>query len=406
MKIIEVNTFFSPSGGAETIAYNTYKMLKANGHDVVFFASDKKPYFDPNVDDIHNFTPYNGSIKDYLKNPVKYYYNYTAKKDFSRLITSFNPDLIHLHYFRTCLTSSILECCNDIPTVMTVHDASLVCPANKLLFKNKFMCTDLKCKHGNYYNCILNNCADNNLEGSIRKTVRSYMTFKNLKYINLFITPSDALKQIIVSGNIGIPEAKIQVLNNCLINEDIDTHTVFSNRNYFLYVGRLSKEKGVHFLLEAMKDLPKEIELHIIGKGPEEENFKQYAKKNNLDNVKFLGFKNREEIKEEYQNCIATILPCNWFENFPTTNMESFINGKPVIASNIGGIPEQVEHNKTGLLFEPTNVEQLKECILKYWNNPDLVVEHGKNANQKALDLYTEAKYYKELMNIFNSITK
>ena len=67
MKIIEVNTFFSPSGGAETIAYNTYKILKANGHDVVFFASDKKPYFDPNVDDIHNFTPYNGSIKDYLK---------------------------------------------------------------------------------------------------------------------------------------------------------------------------------------------------------------------------------------------------------------------------------------------------------------------------------------------------
>ena len=84
--------------------------------------------------------------------------------------------------------------------------------------------------------------------------------------------------------------------------------------------------------------------------------------------------------------------------------MESFINGKPVIASNIGGIPEQVEHNKTGLLFEPANVEQLKRCILMYWNNPDLVIEHGKNAYEKAHALYTEERYYNDLMNVYQEV--
>ena len=130
------------------------------------------------------------------------------------------------------------------------------------------------------------------------------------------------------------------------------------------------------------------------------------AKENNLDNVEFVGFKNREEIKEYYQNCIATILSCNWFENFPTTNMESFINGKPVIASNIGGIPEQLEHNKTGLLFEPANVEHLKECILTYWNNHELVKKHGLNGYEKAKNQYTEKRYYKELMQVYETILK
>ena len=81
--------------------------------------------------------------------------------------------------------------------------------------------------------------------------------------------------------------------------------------------------------------------------------------------------------------------------------MESFINGKPVVASNIGGIPEQVEHYKTGLLFEPANVEQLKECILKYWNNPNLVIEHGKNAYEKAMNSYSNKRYINELVLIY-----
>ena len=86
------------------------------------------------------------------------------------------------------------------------------------------------------------------------------------------------------------------------------------------------------------------------------------------------------------------------------TNIESFINGKPVIASNIGGIPEIVEHNVNGLLFEPANIEQLKECILTYWNNPELVIEHGKNGYQKAITHYTEERYYNELMKVYEEV--
>ena len=113
---------------------------------------------------------------------------------------------------------------------------------------------------------------------------------------------------------------------------------------------------------------------------------------------------NREELIEEYQNCIATVVPSNCFEAFGMVNIEAFINGKPVIASNIGGIHEIVENNINGLLFEPGNVEQLRECILRYWNNPQLVIDHGINAYQTATKNYTESLYYKKLMHVYNEV--
>lgn len=394
-----VHSYFSPFRGGETIAYNTFKMLQADGHEVVYMAADRKPYFEEHYEYQKYFIKDITSIKAYLKRPWAYYYNFEAKKKLNLLINDFKPDLIHLHNIMTCFSPAVLECCKNIPTIMTVHDASIVCPASTLMYKNKYYCNEQSCKNGKNINCLLNLCDSNNVEASLRKTIRSYVLNKNIQYIDKFITPSNALKKVLVKAN--IDPNKIITINNFLPREEFNTIPNYANKGYFLFIGSLSQEKGVHYLLEAIKDLPNEIKLKIVGSGKEENNLKQYAKENNLDNVEFVGFKNKEEIKEYYQNCIATILPCNWFEIFGMTNIESFINGKPVIASNIGGIPEIVEHNVNGLLFEPTNIEQLKEHILTYWNNSDLVIEHGKEGYDKVINCYTDKIYYKSLLTLY-----
>lgn len=404
MNILQINNYFSLVGGAEVIAYNTYKLLECNGHNSFFWSTDYKPFIENNYKYQKFFTKYTGGINNYLKNPVRYFYNIQAKRDFKNFIDLIQPDIIHIHSL-DFVTSSILPNCKNIPTVYTVHGPNICCPAGSLMFKNSKFCKNLNCRNRMFFSCIINRCAQNSIEASIRRSILLTINSYNYKYIKKFITPSNALRECVLNSNIGIAPNNIITINNFVSNNEIQNiKPNYENKSYFLYVGRLSKEKGIHYLLGAMKDLPKDIEIHIVGTGKEEENLKQYAKENNLDNVKFLGFKNREEIKEEYQNCIATILPCNWFENFPTTNMESFINGKPVIAANIGGIPEQVEDNKTGLLFDPANVEQLKECIMKYWKNPNLVIEHGKNAYQKAKTQYTEERYYNELMKVYEKV--
>ena len=398
IKVLTMNAYFSPFRGGETIAYATYKMLKNNGIQSFYMANKRKPYFEKDYEYIRYFTKDITSTKEYLKAPWKYYTNFSAKNDVKRIIDKIQPDLIHVHNIITGFSPIVLQCCKDIPTVMTVHDSGIICPASTLMYKNKHFCNDLKCKQGQILNCLFNKCDNGKLEPSIRKTIRSYFILKNLKYINKFITPSYALKDLLIKADIGIKNENISVINNFLPDEKMTITPNYTNKNYFLYIGSLSKEKGVNYLLEAIKELPLNIEFHIAGGGKEEISLKQFVEKNNLKNVKFLGFLNQEQAHNEYQDCIATILPCYWFENFPTTIMESFINGKPVIASNIGGISEMIENNQNGLLFEPTNIEQLKKGILTYWENQNLVVEHGRKGYLKALNNYTEQIFYNQTL--------
>lgn len=405
MKVLIINTYFSFDGGAEAIAYNTYKILKNRGIETYFWASDKKPYYEKDYPFCNYFTRFNATFKDYIKKPYEYYYNNNSKRDLQKFINLIKPDIIHIHSFKTCLTSSILECCKNIPTILTVHDASLFCPSVYLMKNNKELCTNVLCKKGKFYNCIKNKCSKGSLEQSFRLALKSYIFIKNIKYINKFITPSDALGKLVLQSEIGIKKEQIITVNNFLENSDLKTIPNYSNKGYFLYIGRLSREKGVHYLLEAMNKLPKDIELHIAGEGANEKNLRKYATDNNLNNVKFLGLIKDKDMKlKEYQNCIATILPSNCFEVFGMTNIESLINGKPVIASEIGGIPEIIENNKNGLLFEPANVEQLKNCILKYWNNKELVIEHGEKGYKKVITRYTEDAYYNKLIKIYNDL--
>lgn len=406
-KILYINGSLKNDSGCAVIANNTYELFKQKGYSCEYFTT-KNASYDCNYKYAKYFPEaYNTTFK-YIKNLTNYYYNRSAKENLVKVLDDFNPDLVHVHSLRiSSLTYSVLHPLIErkIPIVMTLHDVFLLCPMMTLMKNDNKFCDKFECKNFNKLPCLINICGDN-FEQSLRMALMSFVNKLTGydKQIKKFIAPSKALADIMIKNNSDINSNNIVVINNFLSSEELKTIPNYTNQGYFLYIGRLSPEKGVHYLLEAMKDLPREIKLKIAGTGPEEEKLKKYAKENNLDNVEFLGFKNREEIQELYQNCISTILPCNWFEIFGMTNIESFINGKPVIASNIGGIPEIVEDNINGLLFEPGNVEQLKECILKYWNNPDLVVEHGKNGYQKAIKQYTEEKYYQELIKVYEEV--
>ncbi len=408
MKILVINFSFLKDSACGTIAYETYDILRRNSHGVAVYTtkgcSGIKNYKYENLMP----EPYNTPVK-YLKNIINYYYNFKSAKNLEYILDDFQPDIIHLHGIRSSsLTYAIFRPVikRNIPVVMTLHGPSFVCPTATTLKGKKMYCTNIDCSKGlKQLNCILNNCGQN-LEQSIRRALSLWICEKTgyNNYISRFITPSEALRNFYLDLNIGFKPDDIVTINNFLPDDEFNIIPNYSNKGYFLYSGRIIQEKGIHYLLQAIKDLPHNIEIHIVGTGNEENQLKHYVKNNKLDNVKFLGFKTREELKEEYQNCIALIVPSNWFEAFGMVNIEAFINGKPVIASNIGGIPEIVENNINGLLFEPGNVEQLKECILKYWNNPELVVEHGENAYQKAINKYSENTYYQNLIKLYEEV--
>lgn len=399
MRILYINEYFTKDNktGANIVAFITYECVKSKGHKTYFFASDHKPFCD------------NNSITDNFPKGHKYgsllfrlnsLYNFQAKRQLNKVIKQINPDIIHIHVIEE-LSYSILSTIekNNIPCVMTIHDASYSCP---IMGSRMYLC--YKCADS-VINCIINKCSRNNYFFSLYMTLKFIINKYYIKKYRLkkLILPSQALANYIKTSGFDNNVPTI-VLPNCL---DVTFENVtpnYSNKKYFLFVGNLNNTKGVKILLQTIKLLPKEINFKIVGTGICEQEYKEFVLHNNLHNVTFCGKMNRSQLIEEYKNCIALITPSTCFEIFGMINIEAFACGKPVIASNIGGIPEIVEDNVNGLLFEPGNVEQLKECILKYWNNQELAIEHGKNGYKKVITQYTEERYYCELMKVYEEV--
>lgn len=411
IKILQVNFSFSPLGGSELIAYNTFKLLKDNGKEVYFFSSDKKPYFEPDYEYQKYFTKYTNpnelnfsvfNILKILKLYLSYFWNFQAQKNLSRLLEEIKPDIVHFHLLNM-LSYSVLKPCFDrkIPVVKTFHVAEVVCPTEHL-HTGKNYCKSICCKKLNTLPCIMNNCYKNIFLsfGFALKNLFEKLTGLNKK-ISEYITPSLALKEVLSTN---IDKDKITVIENFLEDEFLNIKPDYSQKNCFLYSGRLEKVKGIDYLLKAMTMLPKEIELHIVGIGGYEKELKQYATENGLSNVKFLGFLSRKDIIEEYKNAIALIVPSVWFEVFGMIIPEAFACATPVIATKRGGMPEIIEHNKTGFLIEPENSKEIAKYIEYLWNNKEKAIEMGKTAKDFVKKKYNQDVYYEKLMKIYEEV--
>lgn len=404
MKILLVNTMFGPFGGAEEFTLSLYNLLAEKGHDVDVFATNKTPYYNINKElkteffpEYTNYSNLNGFNKIFL-NLVRRNYNFEAKAKFDKFLRLVKPDIIH---FQMPLAFSLFDALKEhsnIPIVHTLHGPLYFCPT--VLTRNpRNYCKEEHCVSGNYIHCIKNKCQGNSYLKSSNAAMRVFIQRRlaSHKKINQFTTPSADLKRLAV--NAGIPGEKITVIPNFADKECFNNEPNYSNKGYFLYAGRLSLEKGVDYLIKAFSELPPEIKLRIVGTGPEEAHLKQQAK--NLSNVEFVGFKPRNELVKEYDNCIASLLTCNWFENCPISVIDSLCFGKPVIASKVGGLPELVENNKTGYLVETGDIQQIKDSIIKLYENPQLAIEMGQKAREKAETQYTKEVFYNGLIEVY-----
>ncbi len=404
MEILLLNNFFTVYGGAEKVMFRTAELLEEKGNKVQYFCTNKKPYIINDYEYTKYFTEYTNfskfsAIKKITTLP-KSFYNTQAEKDLSLLLREIKPDVIHGNGLIYNLTPSVLNACakNNLPIVMTMHDCNLLCPAITFIKKNKSYCNTHDCINGNALHCITNKCFQNNLfKSTIAAMEFTYRRFHKLyDKISYFICPTEAIQELALKAN--IPSSKLIVLEHFI---DVDNKPNYDNKNYFLYVGRLSKEKGIITLLNAMKNLP-DIELHIVGNGEEEENIKNEISRLNLKNIKLLGYRSGKDLNNEYKNCIAGIVPSTAFEMFGLIIIEAFRYGKPVIGTNIGGIAKIIGHNKNGILFPVDDSKKLAEEIKKLYDNPELVKELGKNARHKVENKYSPDVHYEKLMNIYN----
>ena len=407
MKILLVNKYHYVKGGSETNYFGLADLLTKLGHEVIYFSMadinnkpcEQEKYFVSNVDFNSNI-----STLQKVKAGFRVLYSFEAKKNISALIEQEHPDIVHINLVHRHITLSIVRAIKkyNIPIVFTIHDLNCVCPNHEMLV-NGHVCE--KCLHGRYSNCIKNKCVKGSTAKSTLAAIEAtnYKRMKIYDDIDLYITPSYFYKKKLEES--GIIHSEIIHIKNFL-----PTDTVYSDNNpdngYLLYFGRISEEKGVLTLVKAVEKLENNIPLIILGTGPIEDEIKEYIKAHNLGNrIKALGFKSGDELKKYVAEAKCVILPSEWYENGPYTIMEAMSQGKPVIVTNYGGLPEIVEDGKTGFICSPFDSDDLKNSIKKVCSLSDAEYKAMSScAVEKAKIEFSPVTYAQKLTQKYNEI--
>ena len=354
MKILMVNKFLYPRGGSESYMLYLGEHLKKLGHEIEYFGM-----YDENNTVGNSIGKYTQNMDFHSKGlarflyPFKIIYSREAKKKIMQVIDDFKPDIVHMNNINFQLTPSIIYGIKKkgIPLVQTVHDYQMICP-NHLLYNFDKNTPCEKCVKGSHINCIKNKCIHGSGVKSILGVIEAnlYSLLKTYKKVDLFVCPSNFLENKLLSAK-GYYTGKTKTIHN-FIDKEKFSNTDRKEDSYIVFIGRLSKEKGIEYIAKTAKLLP-DYTFVIAGNGPDEGMLKD------IDNVKLAGFVTGNELTELMGNAKVLLLPSVCYENCPLSILEAHSMGVPVVTMNSGGMAELVKDGVTGTLVnEPT-----PECI-------------------------------------------
>lgn len=385
MKVLMVNKFLYPNGGSETYVFKLGEYLSTHGHEVQYFGMEHEGNVVGN--EVGAYTSdmdfHGGSKLSKLFLPLKTIYSFEARKQIRKVLDDFQPDVVHLNNFNYQLTPSIIvetvkwrkKNKKQCRILYTAHDGQLVCPNH--LFKNpntNQICE--KCIDGKYMNCTKGKCVHGSTMKSLVGSMEAIFWKKKkiYKYIDTIVCCSEFMKTKLDHNPI-LAERTIALHN--FVDEAEWRKT--EKKDYVLYFGRFSEEKGIETLIQACKELP-EINFIFAGVGPMEEQI------NAIDNIQNVGFKTGKDLEKLIREARFSIYPSEWYENCPFSIMESEMYGTPVLGANIGGIPELIKVGETGELFESANVDELKEKIRTLYEDKELLDKYSDNCKELEFD--------------------
>jgi glycosyltransferase involved in cell wall biosynthesis len=401
------NGFHYPRGGAEAHYLELSALLESHGHEVIPFStqhennlpSEYSSYFLSHTD-YPSFLGGESTLSEKVQVVERVVYSREAKQKIEQLIADTKPDIAHLHNIAHYISPSILSSIKNagIPIAMTLHDYKLLCPNTHFLSKGK-VCE--RCKIHRYYNVFLRRCKRDSLSASFLAGVEMYV-HKALqlheRYVDVYIAPSEFLADKMCEYGINKP---IVHLPNFIDLKHFEVGK--AEGDYSLYFGRLSEEKGLTTLLEAMQ-VANTRSLVIAGTGPDESHLRKFAEDKELTNVSFSGHLSKDRLIPLIQGAAFTLFPSEWYENYPLAILESFACGKPVIASDIGAIPGLIKDGWNGILFQPGDAYQLAEKIDFMFEHPGKANAMGRNGRKQVERTNNPEDYYKQTISLYGKL--
>ena len=394
-----VNKFLYPRGGSESYMLKLGEHLQKLGHEVEYFGM-----YDENNTVGNSLGLYTQNM-DFHSNaagrflyPFKIIYSFEANKKIGQVIDDFKPDIVHMNNINFQLTPSIIYAVKKrkIPLVQTVHDYQMICP-NHLLYSFGENKPCERCVSGSTWNCLKYSCIHNSRIKSLIGVIEAkfYSLLKTYKKVDLFVCPSRFLENKLLTSK-GFYKGKTYTIHNFIDTKEVG-EVRENTQPYIVFVGRLSKEKGVEQLAETAELLP-QYNFVIVGNGPDEGILK------GISNIKMTGFLTGKELTEVMQNAKILLAPSVCYENCPLSILEAHSMGVPVVTMNSGGMAELVEDGITGTLVSNPTQFGIAEAIRKtmedeeYYNR---IKDNCKNVSILDID-----KYCNILIDRYNEIRR
>ena len=402
MKILLVNYRYFISGGPERYYFNVKELLEAKGHEVVPFSvksarnrpNDYEDYFLDIVDDEVYFAQAKKSLRVVMKSFARMFYSLEAKRKMARLIRDVRPDVVYIMQMHNKISPSIVDAAKEagVPVVHRISDFQYMCP-NALFYNERTgVCED--CLHGRRLSCVKYKCVLNStVYSGIKMAAKMLHDMMGVtKKIDAFVVPSSFTMSKL--REYGIPAEKLHHIPTFFNLKDSDPQVTYEP--FVLYVGRIEVQKGLLTLIKAFEgtDMP----LKIIGFSNDgyEEQLKEYLK-GKQHNIEFLGRMTFEQIVPWLKRCRCTVVPSEWYDNFPNAILESFAYKKAVIATRFGSLPELVEEGQTGTLFPRADYQALRERAQWMLTHEDDAQRMGQEGFQRILHQYSPEEHYHRL---------
>jgi glycosyltransferase involved in cell wall biosynthesis len=378
MKILQVHNKYIKRGGEESVIDEEKRVLQDNGHSVIQFIKNSKE-----IDGLTKF-----ELAGLFFNQRR---STKIKNEFQQLITIEPPDVCHVHNVYPLITPVVYEVCQamEIPVVQTLHNYKMICTSS-LLFREGEVCE--KCMSKSLYNSIKHKCYKNSyIATGIQADSIQYHRGKQTwnKAISRYVCLTEFQRGKLVEG--GMDFDKMVVKPNFLQNIDYAA----SEGNYFLFVGRLDKAKGLDFLIELFKRNTTS-QFKLIGECDDPSIFSEF------NNVEYLGPQERSSVQEYIAESKAIIFPSKYYEGMPMVILEAFSFGKPVVAHNIGAMSSMINHEVNGLKFE--NVVEFDQAIQRLEVDDELYKKTSGNALKDFEQNYNAQKGYENLINLYNEV--
>jgi len=415
VKVFQVNKFHHIKGGAERYYLDVSDALTAAGHEVRHLAMAHARNVASSGDDrFVEEVDYRGGMGPVAKvrHAWRAIYNRDARDMAAELAAQSGPEgagdsaIAHLHNIYHQLSPSVIDGFKGrgVGIVQTLHDYKLVCPAYLLMTEGR-ICE--RCRGGNYYEAIKHRCLLGSRAASAVGTIEAYFHGSRGTYgkIDRFLCPSRFMLEKV--AEFGISREKLVHLPY-LVHADRYVPGEADEEGYAVYIGRLSREKGIETLIEAVTQLPEEstLRLKILGEGPVREALEEKVREKCPDRVEFLGFLSGDELHETIRRAAFAVVPSEWYENLPFAVLEPFALGTPVVGARIGGIPEMVEPGVTGQLHESGDPESLRDALL-WMTSPEADLKQmGTTARRRIEKDYTVDRHLERLLEIYRDVAK